>query len=257
MFLSAKGANKNLQKNEKQAFCSCLKAAAAGPVQLERWVMPASLCFFPSWPEASSWEWPCGSGMTRRRRISSTCSWGTSRPPTPSMSVSRSGDAGVAARAACPGVGCSVPKSRAEGSGEQQVGLKIPHAPPVFPQKYPLPCQSKHLLNVGCGPSADSEVMAAKSAKRRVAASRVFPGAVLRCRLPWSTFGKRGDFLEVCLISYPKRCKSSRRSGWQWKVELGELMTHVLQEGQVEPLCVMVKLSVIFINLTACWLAGR
>uniref|UniRef100_A0A8B9NQX8 CD81 molecule n=1 Tax=Accipiter nisus TaxID=211598 RepID=A0A8B9NQX8_9AVES len=86
MFLSAKGVNKNLQKNEKQAFCSCLKTAAPGPVQLEQWVMPASLCFFPSWPEASSWEWPCGSGMTRRRRISSTCSWGTSRPPTPSMS---------------------------------------------------------------------------------------------------------------------------------------------------------------------------
>lgn len=152
--------------------------------------------------------------------------------------------------AACPKAGRKAPVS-------SKVELKIPHAPPVFPPKYPLPCQSKHSLNVGCGPSADSKVMAAKSAKRRVAASWVFPGAVLCCRLPWSTFGKRGDFLEACLISYPKRCKSSRRSGWQWKVKLGELMTHVLQEGQVEPLCVMVKLSVIFINLTACWLAGR
>lgn len=53
---------------------------------------PASLCFLPSWLEALSWECPCGSGMTRRQRISSTCSWGTSRLPTPSMSVSRSGE---------------------------------------------------------------------------------------------------------------------------------------------------------------------
>lgn len=71
----------------------------------------------------------------------------------------------------------------------------------------------------------------------------------------WEEVG--GNFLEVCLVSHPKGCKSSRRSGWQWKVKLGELMTHVLQEGQVEPLCVTVKLSMIFIKLTACWLAGR
>jgi len=70
-------------------------------------------------------------------------------------------------------------------------------------------------------------------------------------------FGKRGDVLEACLVSSAKGCESSRRSGWQWKAELGELVTHVLQEGRVEPVCVMVKLSLIFINLTACWLAGR
>lgn len=72
-----------------------------------------------------------------------------------------------------------------------------------------------------------------------------------------SVFGKRGYFLEACLISYPKGCKSSRRSGWQRKVQLVELVTHVLQEGQVEPLRVTVKLGVVFIKLTACRLAGR
>lgn len=40
-------------------------------------------------------------------------------------------------------------------------------------------------------------------------------------------------------------------------MKFSELVTHVPQEGQVEPLCVMVKLRGIFINLTACWLAGR
>lgn len=33
----------------------------------------------------------------------------------------------------------------------------------------------------------------------------------------------------------------------------GERVTHVLQEGQVEPLCTTVKLSMISVNLTACW----
>lgn len=117
MFLYMKGVNKNLQKDEKQAFCSRLKTATWSPGQLEQWVTPASLCFLPSWLEASSWEWPCGSGMTRRQQIFSTCSWGTSRPPTPSMSVSRSGDAGIAAWVSCPRVDRSMPKSRVESSG--------------------------------------------------------------------------------------------------------------------------------------------
>lgn len=60
----------------------------------------------------------------------------------------------------------------------------------------------------------------------------------------------------MCLVSYPKGCKSSQQSAWQWKAKLGERVTHVLQEGQVEPLCITVKLSMIFVNLTACWRAG-
>lgn len=64
---------------------------------------------------------------------------------------------------------------------------------------------------------------------------------------------EEGDFLEVCLVSYPKGCKSSRQSAWQQKVKPGERVTHVLQAGQVEPLCTTVELSMIFVNLTACW----
>lgn len=60
----------------------------------------------------------------------------------------------------------------------------------------------------------------------------------------------------MCLVSYPKGGKSRRQSAWQWKVKLDERVTHVLQEGQVEPLCTTVKLSMIFVNLTACWQAG-
>lgn len=63
---------------------------------------------------------------------------------------------------------------------------------------------------------------------------------------PEHVWEEGGDFLEACLVSYPKGRKSSRRSGWQWKVKLSELVTHVLQEGHVEPLCVMAKLSTIF-----------
>lgn len=37
------------------------------------------------------------------------------------------------------------------------------------------------------------------------------------------------------------------------EAKLGERVTHVLQEGQVEPLCTTVKLSMIFVNLKACW----
>lgn len=37
------------------------------------------------------------------------------------------------------------------------------------------------------------------------------------------------------------------------EARLGEPVTHVLQEGQVEPLCTTVELSMIFVNLTACW----
>lgn len=68
-----------------------------------------------------------------------------------------------------------------------------------------------------------------------------------------STFGKRGDFSEAWLVSCPKGGKSSRQSGWQWEAKLGESVTLVLQEGQVRPLCTMLKLSMIFVNLTACW----
>lgn len=116
MLLYMKRVNKALQKDEKQAFCSHLNIAAWGLVLLEQWVTSASLHFLPSWQEASSWEWPCGSGMTHRRQISSTCIWARSRPPTPSTSVSRCGHAGSAAWISCPRGSCSVPKSRAESS---------------------------------------------------------------------------------------------------------------------------------------------
>lgn len=99
---------------------------------------------------------------------------------------------------------------------------------------------------------------------RRLKAQKAVPRHSGFSLVPFSTvvslgahLGRGGDVLEVCLVSYPKGCKSSRWSGWQWKVKLSELVTHVLQEGQVEPLCVMVKLRTIFINLTVCWLAGR
>lgn len=82
-----------LWEDEKQVFCSWLKTTSLAP--MEQWVIFASLCFLLSWPGASSWEWPCGCAMTHRQRISCTCSWGTSRPPTPSTSVSSCGGAGV------------------------------------------------------------------------------------------------------------------------------------------------------------------
>lgn len=72
-----------------------------------------------------------------------------------------------------------------------------------------------------------------------------------------STFGKRGGTSwKRCLFSHPKGGKSSRQSAWQEQAKLGEHVTHVLQEGQVEPLCTTVQLSVISVNLTACWRAG-
>ena len=138
MFLYVKGVQKNLQKDEKQAFCPCLRTAAPGPVWLERWLTPASLCFLRSWPEASSWEWPCGSGMTHRRRISSTCSWGTSRPPTPSTSVSSTGGCWCG----CVGVMPQRGLQRAQKQGgrlwvSSKVGLKIPPAPLLLPKTSP------------------------------------------------------------------------------------------------------------------------
>lgn len=132
-----------LWEGEKQVVCSWLKTASLAPMWLEQWVTLASLCFLPSWPEASSWEWPCGCAMTHRQRISCTCSWGTSRPPTPSMSVSSCGGAAIAAWVLCPRVGWSRPKEGQKAPGEQQ-GDKNTSCCPCTLQNIPC-CASQSL----------------------------------------------------------------------------------------------------------------
>lgn len=109
-----------LWEDENQKTEDWLKSASLGLMWLEQCITLASLCFLPSWQEASSWEWPCGSAMTRRQRISCTCSWGTSRPPTPSTLVSSSGGAAIAAWLCAPGWAAACPKAGRKAPGEQQ-----------------------------------------------------------------------------------------------------------------------------------------
>lgn len=67
----------------------------------------------------------------------------------------------------------------------------------------------------------------AKSAQSHVVAWQAFRGAI-----DPQQARERGVCLEGYLLPCAWGWNCSCRSGWQWKAELSELVTHVLQEGR-------------------------